>query len=261
MSLRLEELQSAFKNYLMSSDDAISKHIVSTKDLSNDLRLAIYSNAYKARLIEALEQDFEVLHVLLGDDEFAELASQYIETFPSRFYSLRWFGQYMAQYIADTIPYKNHPNLREMALFEWSFIEAFDSEDEASVTESDAAGIPAQSWPDLVIQLQSSLQCIEYQWNILPVWNAVHNDQTIPEFACQDYKSTCIVWRQGLKTLFRTLEPAEAFMLQHVIDGKSFAQLCERLLEQDPANTNVAMQAATILKTWITQGLVANLKY
>ena len=261
MSLALKELQSAFKNYLMHSDAEVANHIVSTKDLSNDLRLAIYSNAYVARLIEALEQDFEVLHVLLGDDEFAELASQYIKSYPSRFFSLRWFGQYMTQFIADTLPYNNHPYLQEMAEFEWSFVEAFDSEDDPIVSETDAASIPADSWPDLIIQLHSSLQCIELQWNILPVWNAVRNEQPIPEFFCQDQKSTCIVWRQGLATKFRTIEPDEALLIQQVRAGKTFAYLCEQLLQQNPGNPNVAMQAATSLKTWINQGLVAKLNY
>ena len=257
----LEELQHAFKNYLMHRDVAIANHIVSSKDLTNDLRLAIYSNAYSARLIEALEQDFEVLLVLLGDEDFAELASRYIDTYPSRFFSLRWFGQYMAQFIGNTTPYNEYPFLQEMAEFEWSFIEAFDSEDIGAVSEADAASIPADSWPDLIIQLHPSLRFMDYQWNVLPVWNAIKNEQPVPEFTRLDRKSCYIVWRHGLKTHFRSVEPVEAELIRQARMGRNFSQLCEQLLKLDPENSNVAMQAAIVLKTWISQGLVANLQY
>jgi len=257
----LEELQHAFKSYLMHRDAAIANHIVSSKDLSNDLRLAIYSNAYSARLIEALEQDFEVLLVLLGEEEFTELASRYINTYPSKFFSLRWFGQYMAQFIGNTKTYNNYPYLQEMAEFEWSFIEAFDAEDISTVSETDAASVPAECWPDLIIQLHPSLQCMDYQWNVLPVWNAIKNEQPIPEFVQLEQKTSCIVWRHGLKTHFRSVEPVEAELMRHTRMGANFAQLCERLLNLDPDNPNVAMQAATVLRTWINQGLVAKLLY
>jgi len=203
----------------MHSDAAIAEHIVSTHDLGHDLRLAIYSNAYTSRLIESLQQDYEILHALLGDEQFADLAQRYIEYYPSRFYSLRWFGQYMAQFIADTAPYDDQPFLREMAVFEWSFINAFDAEDVSIVTENEAAQIPPESWPGLGIQFHPSLQLFEYHWNILPVWKAIKNDNTVPAVTRLDTPNHCAVWRYDLKTHFRTVESLEAQLMLLVTEG------------------------------------------
>lgn len=68
----LKELQNAFKQNVLTGNDAFGKYINSTEAVSSDVRLAIYSNAYYSRLEEALESDYGILKQLLGDDVFEE---------------------------------------------------------------------------------------------------------------------------------------------------------------------------------------------
>jgi len=261
MNPELKDLQSAFKLHLMERNSAITEHIVGSGSLGADVRLAIYGNAYYARLIESLEQDYEALHVMLGDEEFTRLCTQYIDTYPSKFPSLRWFGQYMAKYLAEHKPYCEHPYLRELAVFEWTFIEAFDSEDAPVVTEADAAQVPPDKWPELEIRLHPSVYWFDYEWNILPLWKSATSDESIPELAQLKNKEYCIVWRQGLMTQYRTMDADEVILLRGVENNNNFAQLCERLTELDLDPEQVPMRAATILKTWITQGMVSELMF
>ena len=106
MKPALKDLQNVFKAHLMQGNNAIADHIVSTRGLANNVRLAIYRNAYYARLTEALQQDYEAIHVLLGDEEFEKLCRHYIDTYPSRSPSLRWFGQYMHDFVDANDPYR-----------------------------------------------------------------------------------------------------------------------------------------------------------
>ena len=236
-------------------------HIASSAGLDNESRLAIYGNAYYARLIEALEQDYEALHTLLGDEEFTRLCRQYIDTYPSRFPSLRWFGQYMAKFLAAHEPYTAHPYLQELAVFEWTFIEAFDAKNAPVATEADAAQVPAERWPELGIQLHPSVHWFPYHWNILPVWKAATNEDAIPEIIKLEQTEYCAVWRQGLMTQYRTLAEDEAVLMRGVKDNCDFAQLCELLTAMDIDPAQVPMRAAGMLKTWLAQGMVSGLLY
>jgi hypothetical protein len=255
----LQELQAAFKRYLMERDSAIVDHIASTGELSNEMRLAIYGNAYYARLIEALEQDYEALHTLLGDEEFARLCRQYIDAHPSIFPSLRWFGQYMSRFLATHQPYAARPYLSELAVFEWAFIEAFDAQDAPVATEADAARVPAENWPVLRIRLHPSVRWFAYNWNILPLWKAAANEDPLPEIIQLDKTEYCAVWRKDLMTQFRTMAADEAALMRGVKEDINFAQLCELLTGMAINPVEVPMRAAGVLKTWLAQGMVTAL--
>ncbi|WP_455201046.1 HvfC/BufC N-terminal domain-containing protein [Kaarinaea lacus] len=257
----LKDLQSAFKRHLMERDPAIVDLIAGSDGLGADVRLAIYGNAYYARLIESLEQDYEAVHVMLGDEEFTRLCTQYIDTYPSKFPSLRWFGQYMAQFLAEHKPYNDHPYLQELAVFEWTFIEAFDAENASVMTEADAAQVPADKWPELRIKLHPSVRWFDYEWNILPVWKAATSDEPVPELKKLEHKESCVVWRQELMTQYRTMDADEVVLLRGVDDNDNFSQLCERLTDMGIEAELVPMRAATILKTWITYGMVSSLEF
>ena len=50
-------------------------------------------------------------------------------------------------------------------------------------------------------------------------------------------------------------------MLRGASENKTFAQLCELLVEYSDEPEQVPMQAASILKTWLMHGLITELKY
>jgi len=58
--------------------------------------VGIYRHAYRARLVAALRDNHEVLALALGDEAFDAIAQAYIDAHPSRFASIRWFGDGLA---------------------------------------------------------------------------------------------------------------------------------------------------------------------
>jgi hypothetical protein len=257
----LKELQKNFKHHLVSGDDNILSSIVSTEELSNVDRLAIYGNAYYARLEEVLEGDFEAIHTLVGDEEFSTLCRRYTDAHPSRFFSVRWFGQHMAEFLQSTTPYSDHPYLFEMATFEWRFTDAFDAEDSEAITEADVAQIPVESWPTLMITLHPSVSWFSYEWNILPVWRAIKDQADIPVLKKLENPETCMVWRQGLITKYRTLEVNESLLIQAAAENKNFSDWCELLIDAGEPVEEVPMMTAGILKTWLSLGMITAINY
>ncbi|WP_163367521.1 HvfC/BufC N-terminal domain-containing protein, partial [Klebsiella aerogenes] len=78
--------------------------------------LQVYRHAYRARLAEALADNYTVLARALGDEAFDALAQAYLAAHPSRHPSIRWFGAALADFMAvagdELVP---HPGLVDLA--------------------------------------------------------------------------------------------------------------------------------------------------
>jgi hypothetical protein len=67
-------------------------------------RLAIYGNAYYARLLECLREEFPVLAHAFGEEVFDAFAVGYLQQYPSRSYTLFQLGVNFPRYLAETRP-------------------------------------------------------------------------------------------------------------------------------------------------------------
>jgi hypothetical protein len=252
----LKELQNAFKRNVITGDEEFGQYIVSTEAVSSDVRLAIYGNAYFSRLEEALESDYEILKQLLGEEVFSEACMAYIQQYPSRYYSLRWFGRDFPVFLGYQAESGEHHWPAEIAQLEWSFIGAFDAADAVSLTEADAAAIPPEAWPELRMQFHPSVRTLSIWWNTLARWRAAKNAQPIPEPARLPEPAQCLLWRHELMTQYRSMEADEAIAIQSALAGASFSEICGALAEEMQDQEMVPMQAAGFLKTWLAAGMI-----
>lgn len=259
-AVSLAQLQAEFAQHLLCDDAAIKNRIVGDDADTAHPRLAIYHHAYFSRLAEALAQDYQTVHTLLGDDAFHALCRRYTDRYPSTYPSLRWFGQHLPQFLADNAPYRDHPYLAELANFEWMLVTAFDAPDRVAATVADAERVAPERWPELRITLHPSVAWRAHRWNILPVWQAAAGEaETMPEFQRLPQAQHCVVWRHALVTRFRTLETGEHRLLVGIDAGLNFSELCLHLAAADPAPDAVPLRAASILKTWLSQGMIVSL--
>src|SRR4030042_464526 len=162
----LPDLQSAFQGFILANDPAIRNDVVGTAKVDIARRLAIYADAYRLRLIEALDTDYPGLHTMAGDQEFDRLARAYIDAQPSAFRSLRWFGNRLSEFLRATTPYSDYPVYAEMAAFEWAMSDAFDAADSTVAAVDDMAVLPPDVWPGLVFALHASVQRLDLRWNV-----------------------------------------------------------------------------------------------
>lgn len=251
----LRELQAAFKRHLMSDDPAIGAHIAGGEGLSGEDRLAVYVNAYRARLTEALATDFRALNAVMGDAAFGELCHRYMDAHPSVYYSLRWFGRHLPAFLRET----HSENLAELAQFEWELAAAFDADD-APVTQLTAVNaIPAEAWPTVRIDLHPSVRAIQLEWNTLARWRAADDEAPIPHAERLFQPMVCLVWRDGLITRFRSVDPDERTALNAVLAGATFAEVCERLAGSGIPDGTVALKAAGFMKSWLAGSMVSKL--
>lgn len=254
----LDQLQREFQNYVLAAASGIETEIVGTERASAAIRLGIYSDAYRLRLIEALATDYPALHSLAGDDAFDKLCRAYIANHPSQVYNVRWFGVALADFLKSAKPYCDYPVFAEMAAFEWSLTLAFDARDEAPARIEHAAAIAPDAWPAMSFVGHPSLQRLDLLYSVPAFWKAIENDEEpqVPERS--EFPIGWIIWRRGLESFFRSLEVSEAWALDALRSGANFAEICGGLTEWVD-ELNAAQHAAELLKRWVTEGLVSRL--
>jgi hypothetical protein len=254
----LQKLQSHFQAYLIQQQSLVQAEINSTPNLAAIARLEIYRDAYYLRFLEVLQQDYSVLLSLVGAEQFNVLGRQYIDSHPSQYRSIRWFGRDMARFIQHSQMYTDQPWLSEMAQFEWLLMEAFDAEDSTVVAIDEMVTLAPEKWPELRFILQPSLRKVHLQWNIVSLWQASKEGATVlPE---QTIKPTnCIIWRKEYDVQFCLLTEDEMYMTNAMAEGETFAAICASLCAWKDEES-VAMHAALLLKRFITDNLIARLE-
>ncbi len=255
--VNLGKLQTCFQGYLVTPESVadIKENVVSNVQASAEFRLSIYADAYRMRLAEALANDFEILHSLLGDEQFHMLCLKYIDAHPSQHFSLRYFGQHMSNFLRCNLPYAATPVLSELAEFEWALIDAFDAENGTVVSLEDMARLAPDAWATMHFKMHDSVRRLEQAWNIQAIWAAL-KEETTPE-APQKTESpqAILVWRQELKTYFRSLALQEAYAFDAAREGHNFAALCEGVCEWVPEE-QAAATTAGFLHRWVSDGII-----
>jgi hypothetical protein len=253
----LRELQQDLQRHLLGEGFAIVDDIIDAPPLPAAERLGIYRHAYQARLADALDDTYPVLHKLLGDEMFGSLAEAFIARHPSAHRSIRWYGAELAQFLAENAPYQEQPVLSEVALLEWTLAEVFDSADGPVIERSALAEIPPDAWGELQFEFHASLRRLDLLWNAVPVWQAMSRDEAPPEPESGNAAVTWVIWRRDLKNYFRSLERAEAGALDAALAGYCFADICQALTEWLPDNA-IPPAAANYLAVWADSGIIAS---
>lgn len=260
--MQLSALQQALQAYLAGASDhppaELLEQLQGSAALGAADGLRIYHNAYRARLLAVLREDFPALQQWLGAESFEQLALAYLAAWPPRHFSLRWLGEKLPEFIAGYVAEPQLSPLRELATLEWAFTLAFDAKDAEVLSAEDMACLPAEDWVTLRASLAPSVNWLQLQYNTLALWKAAKDGEPLPELIRLPETCSCLVWRHDLLCRYRSLEPDEAAALRSFASGESFSGLCAGLLphhgEQAP------LQAAVWLRQWVSDGLLVRIK-
>jgi len=251
----LTRLQQDFQNHLLRGDAAVEAHVLGSARVPVATRLGIYAGAYRTRLADALGANYPVLAKLLGENDFAALAVDYVHAHDSPFFSIRYYGDQLPQFLAAREDYTAAPVLAELARWEWSMTCVFDAADATPLAPAELARFSPAQWAQLRFSWHPSVQRLNLSWNVPQLWQALSEDAERPPAALNTASVPWLLWRQELTTYFRSLPGAEAAALDAARSGWPFAELCELLCEE-VGEEHAAATAAQLLRGWIASGLI-----
>lgn len=249
----LAELQRDFQRHVMHGHERIVDAVESTPQVSAARRLGIYSEAYRLRLTDALASTLTRLQALLGEEEFAKVANEYIDLCPSTYPSIRWFGDRMPALLERS--YRHQPWIAELARWEWAVAASFDGADAEPIGVDTLGAVAPERWPSLQFEFHPSVQLMRMKTNAPLLYKALADDEPPPEGAKLDEPQPWLIWREGLTTQYRSLTVDEAAAMENVRTGGTFESLCDTLCGwHEPAG--VPMQAAGMLKRWVVDQMI-----
>jgi hypothetical protein len=256
--MELRRLQREMQRDLFGGVSAIGACIAETAPLATEARLGIYRHAYVARLIETLEDHYPVLHGILGDEDFEALGAAFIREFPSTHRSIRWYGRELADFLAARSPFDEQPIFAEIARFEWTLAEAFDSADAEVIGRVTLQAVRPAEWADLTFSFHPSVRRLAFEWNTVAAWKAMTAGTDPPRPERSPEAVEWLVWRSGLENYFRSLDPMEATALDAALRGSCFAEICAGLTEH-LAEQEIPLRAASLIATWSESDLLSGL--
>ncbi|MDH5546163.1 MAG: DNA-binding domain-containing protein [Gammaproteobacteria bacterium] len=250
----LTELQRQFYQGVVNLDAKAESIIVDGGALDARQRMFIYAEAYRLRLIEALDDTYPAVHTLMGDEDFEQVCSSYIDAHPSTHFSIRYFGNHFSQFLAHNFNLSHRELLSEMAYFEWQLRDVFDAQNDEALTLAHLGNVAAEDWPELCFQTRAAVRMLSLHWNVPILWKAAEQEAE-PQIPHREDKAlNWLIWRPELETLFRSLSVTEARALSALREGQNFAGICEAIGGEE---STAAQTAAMYLQQWINSGLLA----
>jgi hypothetical protein len=261
MSASLQTIQTNFQDYVLGAhkeQPAIAAAINDNFGLPADERLAIYYDAYRIRLAEALSEAFDKTHVYVGDETFDDLCRGYIDQYPSRYRNLRWFGDAFPAFVAQALP--DYPVVAELTGFEWALGLAFDAADAPILDAAALQQLDAGDWEQIGFKLSPSVQLLHLHWNAPAIWLALgkeESEEPPPDAVASATACTWMVWRKDLQPHFRSLDAYEALALRGLAQGFSFSSVCAEAAES--SEQDITPHIAGWLHTWLTESVLSDI--
>lgn len=254
----LSEVQHEFMALLQQNDRHIEDHVIQQGSLTNGQRVDIYRNGYRIRLRGVIDSDHDMLSLYLGDDLFEQLVQGYIDFAPSEHPSLRFYAERLPEYLSHTEPFSNYPILSEIAGFERILLHTFDSADADILEPSILQQIPAEAWPTLTFTMHPSIRFYSTYWNAIESWQQLKNGNEPPKASYAEHPMMWAVWRGPEKmTEYKSLRGPEWLALQHMMQNKPFAEVCEQLTSAMPED-KVAPTLFGYINEWLQRGWITS---
>ncbi|WP_263561885.1 DNA-binding domain-containing protein [Paucibacter sp. DJ1R-11] len=243
-----------------------------------DQGLAVYQDAYQARLLAALRDNYLVLHRALGDEDFQALGLAYLHAHPPRTPSLRWWGDRLGDFMAgqlagppEGLPASPsswgqvlpHAALVDLARMDWALRMAFDAADSPALGREALQALAPQDWPGLRLRLRPGVQLLNLDWAVAPAWRRLRAEEPVGEatLAAPDpLTHVCLIWRPALETRWRSLPPLEGRLLQALAAGRVFGDLCEQAALELGCEAAAAPAVVGLLQAWLADQLLLPLE-
>ena len=186
--------------------------------------MAIYRNAYRARLGEALAASFERTRRWVGEGMFEMAAAHYILARPPSDWTLDSYGHSFPETLEGL--FAEDLEVAELAWLEWHMQQAFAAPDRSELTAAQlgAAGLVDADWAEIRFSMAAGFASRPVRHDLARLWHSLNEDEAPVNGANTTEPQVLIVWRQHFRPRFRLIDQEEAEVLNDLANGAPFGQ-------------------------------------
>lgn len=243
-----------------------------SKALDSLQRLEVYGNAYYARLLECLREEFSAVVHAVEEETFDSFSFEYLQAYPSRSYTLGNLGARFADFLAETRPAREPQDggepdwadfLIDLARLERLYAEVFDGlgiEDVAELTADDFRNIPPDVWPDVKLITAPCLRLIELQFPVHEYITALRENRE-PEIPAAEPTWLAVTRRNYVVRRMPVSQP-QFTLLSALADGAPVGEAIERMADshQDLDTDQLANDLQEWFRDWSSARLFSRIE-
>ena len=220
-------------------------------------RIAIYGDAYRARLVECLADDYPALQYALGDDAFEASCLRYIARHPSESPNLNAFGQHMASFCrTEEEPARLFE--ADLAALEWAMVEVLHAASPEKLDLATLATIPADRWAGARFLLGGAVRVFEFAYPVNAFFQAFRTDQA--PFVPEPGWSATAVFRDGMTIWRMDLSRAMHALLTMLSSGTPLGAALDNLASSGRITEEEGALVMVWFRDWVSHGFFARIE-
>lgn len=227
-------------------------------------RLSVYANAYSARLLECLREEYSAVAYAVGEKGFDSLAIAFLHQYPSTSYTLADLGAKFPQHLAESRPPREtdeeEPNwidfLIDLARLERLYGDVFDGpgiERLETLQLDDLLTIPPDRRQQVRFQTAPCLRLATFRFPVQDFASAVRNrdEDSTEEIPIPDACATRLaVSRIGYRVRRWSLSETEYRLLEKLTAGASLQEaIATAFVDSEKPDETIAAN----LREWFTE--------
>lgn len=240
----------------------LAELIIDQPPLSRSDRLSIYANGYLDRIVEALENDFDTIHRVLGCDMFRRLCSLYLIAHPSKTHTLSEVGKHLPEFIRSTRFHESHPFLADLAELDWVVVKTFFANDSDRLDLARLSDRSEDDWNDALLRLAPSVNTLQCEWNIDELWHAKESQQEALGRLAKQGATRLLVYRKDDEVWIEPLTPISYELLRLMRSGLKLESLTSALIVEHKFSADEVQKCLTErLGVWVREGVISQIEF
>jgi len=228
------------------------------EQFSPSAQLAVYKNAYRARLHEVTAEDYPVLKHFLGDVAFAGLITDFVNTAESIHFNIGRYAAQLPDFLASHSASSSFAC--ELATLENAVSQLGDPEETQALEAAHLVGMTTDRLMECCLVPRTALQLFAFAYPVNNYYLAVKEEQNplppAPESSfVAVFRHEDVVWRMALAE-------NEHCLLRKLFGGASLvAALDELQIELDLSEDELSIQLGEWFSRWMRNGLLTRCEY
>jgi hypothetical protein len=237
----------------------VERVVEPSRSLTSLERLHVYANAYYARLLECLRDEFPATADAVGAEVFDGFAFGYLQAHPSTSYTLGMLGAKFPQYLRDTRPPRDDDEpgpdwadfLVDLATFERTCSEVFEgpgAEGRELLRHDELTRIPPESFGSVRLIPVPCLRLVELQFPVHAYATAVRKQEVaeVPSAAA----TYLVVTRREFVVRRQPVSRPQFELLRSLANGRTLGEAIQQCVAVTDAEVESLVAA---LGRWFSE--------
>lgn len=228
---------------------------------TGDERLSVYAEAYWARLIDCLREEFPAVRRVVGDEAFDQFAVGYLHAHPPTSYTLGRLSDRFPAYLAGNAPTDDAWSalIVDLAILERAIGDVFDlpgGETLGFLQAGDLEAVPVERRGDVRLEALPTLRLLEFHSDVDDYFTAARGGR-VPDGLPPCRPTYLALSRREYVVRRHALSAAQYRLLAAIVAGRTLAEALTSLAEADvdlPGRGELAESAAEWFRLWARAG-------